>query len=563
MNRETHEINEKKTKTKMRTTENTEARGFRKAILQPFRINNPVHPETSCSSCLLNSFVFFSFVSRVSRFLCILFLLLFAVNPGWTQAITVGSKKFPESYVLAEIAKRQLQNAGFKDVQHQLGLGGTGIVWSKLKSGEISAYPDYTATLSEEVLKLKGNVTEEQIRTALKAEGIGMTGALGFDDNYALVMRKERAQQLGITKISDLKAHEDLRVGPTAEFLNRKDGFKTLCERYGLNFPEVNALEHSIGYAKLRDNQIDLMECYTTDPEIAEYNLIVLDDDRHFFPLYKALYIYRLDLPAGAIAALQSLEGKINQATIIRLNIAAKKVNKTSDYAVVAADFFGKEAVQQAQINAESTAHYILRLTGVHLKLVGISLLLAILVGVPLGIVASRPGSVSTLILGVTGVVQTIPSLALLAFLIPIPILGKGATTAIVALFLYSLLPIVRNTATGLQDIAPAIRESAAALGLEPFAQLRKVFLPLASRSILAGIKTSAIINVGTATLAAFIGSGGLGEPIQSGLSINNNNLILQGAIPAAVLALLVQAAFDLLDRLLIPRGLRLQPKRD
>ena len=505
--------------------------------------------------------LFFSFVSRLLRFPLLFLVLLFPAAQGRAQQITVGSKKDPESHVLAEIARRQIQNAGFKDVQHQQGLGATGIVWSKLKSGEISAYPEYTATLSEEILKLKGEVTEEQIRSALKAEGIGMTGDLGFDDNYALVMRKERAQQLGIAKISDLKAHEDLHVGPTAEFLNRKDGFKALCSRYGLNFADVAALEHSLGYAKLRDNQIDLMECYTTDPEIAEYNLLVLDDDRHFFPRYKALYIYRQELPAGAINALKGLEGKISQETIIRLNAQAKKVTKTSDYAVVAADFFGKEAVRQAQNESESVAHYILRLTGVHLKLVGISLLLAILVGVPLGIAASRPGSLSTLILGITGIVQTIPSLALLAFLIPIPILGKGATTAIVALFLYSLLPIVRNTATGLQDIAPSIRESAAALGLEPSAQLRKVFLPIASRTILAGIKTSAIINVGTATLAAFIGSGGLGEPIQSGLSINNNSLILQGAIPAAVLALLVQAGFELLDRLLIPRGLRLQTK--
>ncbi len=495
--------------------------------------------------------------------LYIAMFLLLPVGRGGAQTITVGSKKFPESYVLAEIAKRQLQNAGFKDVHHQLGLGSTGIVWSKLKSGEIGAYPEYSATISEEILKLKGQVTEEQLRTALKAEGIGMTGDLGFDDNYALVMRKERAQQLGITKISDLKAHEDLRVGPSAEFLNRKDGFKALCARYGMNFPEVSALEHSIGYDKLRDNQIDLMECYTTDAEIAAYNLLVLEDDLHFFPRYKALYVYRLDLPANAIAALNGLEDKINQETMIRLNAQAKNIKKTSDYAIVAAGFFSKDAVQQARRDAETVPHYILRLTGVHLKLVGISLFLAILVGVPLGIVASRPGSLSTLILGITGVVQTIPSLALLAFLIPIPILGKGATTAIVALFLYSLLPIVRNTATGLQDIAPAIRESAAALGLEPFAQLRKVFLPLAARSILAGIKTSAIINVGTATLAAFIGSGGLGEPIQSGLSINNNNLILQGAIPAAVLALLVQAGFELLDRLLIPRGLRLPQNRE
>lgn len=497
------------------------------------------------------------------RFAAVFILLLLCAMRGGAQPLTVGSKKFPESYVLAEIAVRQMQRAGFKEVQHQLGLGATGIVWGKLKGGEINAYPEYTATISEEILKLKGDVSEAQIQAALKPYGIAMTGDLGFDDNYALVMRKEQASVLHIAKISDLKGHEDLRVGPSSEFLNRKDGFKPLCSRYGLNFADVAPLEHSIGYAKLRDSQIDLMECYTTDAEIAEYNLVVLDDDLHYFPRYKAVYLYRLDMPAKAAEALNALSGKISQPTIISLNARAKKVSKTSDYAVVAADFFGKEAVQQAQDNAESVAHYILRLTLVHLKLVGISLFLAILVGVPLGIAASRPGRLSTIILGVVGIVQTIPSLALLAFLIPIPVLGKGATTAIVALFLYSLLPIVRNTVTGLQDIPSSLRESAAALGLEPGAQLRKVFMPLASRAILAGIKTSAIINVGTATLAAFIGSGGLGEPIQSGLSINNNALILQGAIPAAVLALLVQFSFDLLDRLFIPRGLRLPQKRD
>ena len=162
------------------------------------------------------------------------------------------------------------------------------------------------------------------------------------------------------------------------------------------------------------------------------------------------------------------------------------------------------------------------------------------------------------IILGITGVVQTIPSLALLALLVSIPVLGIGPQTAIIALFLYGLLPIVRNTASGLQDIPRPIRESAQALGLEPRAQLTKVFLPLASRSILAGIKTSAVINVGTATLAALIGAGGLGEPIISGLNLNDGTLILEGALPAAFLAILVQTAFGFLDRLLIPKGLRL-----
>jgi osmoprotectant transport system permease protein len=186
-------------------------------------------------------------------------------------------------------------------------------------------------------------------------------------------------------------------------------------------------------------------------------------------------------------------------------------------------------------------------------------LLLAIIVGIPLGIRASRPGPISDFILGAIGMIQTIPSLALLALLVPLPFFGISPTTAIFALFLYSLLPIVRNTATGLQEIPTAVRESAAGLGLEPNAQLWKVFLPLASRTILAGIKTSAIIDVGAATVAALIGAGGLGEPIISGLNLNDSKTILEGAIPAALLALLVQFFFDGLERVFIPKGLRLK----
>jgi osmoprotectant transport system permease protein len=166
------------------------------------------------------------------------------------------------------------------------------------------------------------------------------------------------------------------------------------------------------------------------------------------------------------------------------------------------------------------------------------------------------------MILGVTGIVQTVPSLALLALLVSVPFLGISPLTAIIALFLYGLLPIVRNTASGLQDIPRPVRESAEALGLEPKARLIKIFLPLASRSILTGIKTSAVINVGTATLAALIGAGGLGEPILSGLNLNDRATILEGAIPAACLALLVQASFTFLDRVLIPKGLRVNIAR-
>ncbi len=141
-----------------------------------------------------------------------------------------------------------------------------------------------------------------------------------------------------------------------------------------------------------------------------------------------------------------------------------------------------------------------------------------------------------------------------------IPLLGIGGPPAVLALFLYSLLPIVRNTYTGLREIPPAIRESAAALGLPPFARLQIVELPMASRSILGGIKTSAVINVGTATLGALIGAGGYGQPILTGLRLDNVGLILEGAVPAAVLAIVVQGVFEIAEQLLVPKGLRLKP---
>jgi osmoprotectant transport system permease protein len=197
-------------------------------------------------------------------------------------------------------------------------------------------------------------------------------------------------------------------------------------------------------------------------------------------------------------------------------------------------------------------AHNTLR----HIQLVAISLLAAILCGIPLGVLATRSRLLATVTLAGAGLLQTIPSMALLAFLIPL--LGIGMLPALVALFLYSLLPIVRNTYTGLTTIPPHLAESAEALGLTPRAQLFRVSLPLASPSILAGIKTSAVINVGTATIAALIGAEGLGHPIVQGIDLRDDSLILQGAIPAAILALLVQWGFDLLDRVLIPRGLRL-----
>lgn len=509
-------------------------------------IRQPRKQNQSCRLVLTSRFrVFLSLFSCVPAF-------LIGFSASATEPIRIGSKKFTESYVLAEIAKRSLIAAGIP-AEHRQGMGGTIILWQALRSGQIDLYPEYTGTIAEEILKGRRLTSAQQLRDALAKSGINMTEPLGFNNTYALVMRRSEAQRLAIKAIGDLRGHPELKVGLTHEFLDRQDGWRPLAARYRLSPRSVIGIDHALGYAALRAGEIDIKDAYSTDAKITEFDLVTLIDDENFFPRYDAVFLFRSSLPDVATAALRHLAGTLNEDRMVRLNAEAER---TKNYARAASLYFGDAKLTAAV--GESLLHKLARWTLRHLELAGVSLLLSIALGIPLGILASRGGMAGHVILGFAGVVQTIPSLALLALLVPLPFFGISARTAIAALFLYGLLPIVRNTAAGLQDIAPAVRDSAIALGLQAGARLRKIYLPIASRSILAGMKTSAVINVGAATLAALIGAGGLGEPILSGLNLNDHATILQGAIPAAVLALLVQFVFDLLDRVLIPKGLRL-----
>jgi osmoprotectant transport system substrate-binding protein/osmoprotectant transport system permease protein len=482
------------------------------------------------------------------------FLVLFAaVFSANAQPVFIGSKKFTESYVLGEIAKRTLNDAGIP-AEHRQGMGGTIILWQALRGRQIDAYPEYTGTIAQEILKTDRKLSLSEIREALEKSDVGATEPLGFNNTYALVMRRSEAERLGLRTISDLQNHPELKIGLTHEFLDRQDGWQPLRARYGLPHQNVIGIDHALGYAALKNDSIDVKDAYSTDAKIAEYDLVTLEDDLQFFPRYDAVFLYRLSLPASTITALRKLEGALDETRMIRLNAEAER---TKNYAK-AANLYFQADTGSSTAAGESFWHKLTRWTLRHLELAGFSLLLAVIVGIPLGIIASRGGPTGQAILGFASVVQTIPSLALLALLVPLPFFGISVRTAIAALFLYGLLPIVRNSASGLQDIPRALRESAIALGLSPMARLWKIYMPMASRSILAGIKTSAVINIGTATLAALIGAGGLGEPILSGLNLNDHATILEGAVPAALLALLVQWGFDLLDRVLIPKGLRL-----
>src|SRR5437660_3048236 len=433
------------------------------------------------------------------RFLVAAFLL---IPVTWVSAnpIVIGSKKFTESYVLGEIAQRALNDAGLA-TEHREGMGGTIILWQALRGGQIDAYPEYTGTIAQEIFKTDRELSLEEIRNALGKLDVGTTIPLGFNNTYALVMRPTEAQRLGVRTITDLRKFPELKIGLTHEFLDRRDGWRPLRERYGLPQQNLIGIDHALGYSALAKGSIDVKDAYSTDAKIEQNDLIVLEDDLQFFPKYEAVFLFRSSPRADAIAALRRLEGTLDETRMIRLNAAAER---TKNY-TRAANLYFQGSIGSKNAVGESFPHKLARWTLRHLQLAGFSLLLSVVFGIPLGIVASRGGALGHGILGFAGIMQTIPSLALLALLVPLPFFGISARTAIAALFLYGLLPIVRNTATGLQDIAQPIRDSAAALGLEPAARVRKIYLPIASRSILAGIKTSALINVGTATLAALI----------------------------------------------------------
>lgn len=501
------------------------------------------------------------------RWIALLILLVAAmVTPFSCERpdVKVASKAFTESVVLGEILANLSRNEG-KVTVHFRQLGGTKLVYTALKNGDIDAYVDYTGTIVEEILS--GETRDpEAVRERLKQDGILVSETLGFNNRYELGITRKLAAERNIDTISDLAKHPDLRFGFSNEFMDRKDGWQPLKKRYGLPQQEVRGLDHAVAYEQLDAGSIDVMDVYTTDAKIKLYDIKVLEDDREFFPRYDAVILYRADLeerhPQVARAFLK-LQGRINRAQMFAMNVKAT-MNRVPE-STVAQDFLKREFQIQPRVEAETRWSRFTKHTLEHVDLVRRSLLPAILLAIPLGILAIKYRRLGQGVLASVAVVQTIPALALLVFLMaPVHALGlasvgQGSLTAILALFLYSLLPIVRNTYAGLNEIPQSVHESAVVLGIPPISRLYLVEIPLASRTILAGIKTAAVVNVGFATLGALIGAGGYGQPILTGIRLNNTSLILEGAIPAAVMALCIQWAFDFGERFLVPEGLRLE----
>jgi osmoprotectant transport system permease protein len=487
--------------------------------------------------------------------------------------VRVGSKLFTESVILGEILTELATVEGVSPV-HRKALGGTRLVFNALLQSELDAYVDYTGTLMLEIYSAEGMSDQSMLRDRLQQDGLGMLDPIGFNNTYGIAMRKQQAIDLGVRTISDLRDHPRIVLGSNNEYLERADGWRVLRDTYGLPQKTPRAMDHDLAYLALSRGELDAMIVYTTDAKIGSLDLIVLEDDLEHFPVYEAVVVYRLDLAnkaPGVLERFTMLSGSIDATTMALMNDAVEAQGKSE--ARVAGEFvdalIGKSArTSQTNRHDETLQARLLQRTKEHMVLVALPVLFASILGIPLGVLAAHRPKLGHFVLGAVGVGQTVPALALLVLLIPflawidgwapLRVPALGATPAIIALTVYSLLPIVRTSHAGVINIEPLLLESARALGLSSRDRLLYVEFPLALPTVLVGIKTAAVISVGYATLGGFVDAGGYGAPIFAWIRTQDYELLLIGALPAVVMALVVQTGFDLGERMLIPAGLRL-----
>lgn len=508
-------------------------------------------------------------------------ILTLATAPGTAagdgaEPIVIGSKNFEENRLLAEVFAQLLEARTDLAVDRRFDLAGTHICFEALKAGSLDLYPEYTGTgwttiLGRDPVGDRAETLARVREAFLRRFDLWWLAPLGFENAYEIAVPEELAERHDLVTISDLvPLAGDLRGGFGYEFTERPDGLPGLQETYGLELGDTVALQQALKYQAVREGETDVLDVYTTEGRLLRYNLRVLEDDKGFFPPYEAAALVRGDTLArhpeiGSVLGL--LAGALDEERMRQLNFRLEENKEPAER--VAADLLAElglvesaEATRGADggdrrdsflgylwSRRRALAGYTLE----HLGLSAAALLLGVLVAVPLGLALERRRKIAESVIRTVGVTQTVPSLALLAFMIPL--LGIGVWPAIVALWIYSLFPVLRNTYTGVRDAAPEVVQAARALGMTPGQVLRWVRLPLALPVILAGVRTAAVLLVGTATLAAFIGAGGLGEPIITGLQLADTRRILSGAIPAALLALLVDGFLALVERLLRPRG--------
>ena len=492
------------------------------------------------------------------------------------RPVIVASKPFGESYLLAEMFSQLLESRGFS-VDRKPGLGATEIAFGALRTNAIDVYPEYTGTgliailhdtLPDSLVVDPRAVFAHVARRFAELYHVRWLPPLGFQNTYAIAVTRSTASRYHLRTLSDLaRESPHLTAGFTADFIGRSDGLVGLSRIYGLRPRAVRPLAPAVKYQALASGAVDVIDGYSTDGLLARYDLVTLIDDKHFFPPYEAaaLVSSRLDKQVpGTIAALTLLSGRLDENRMRQLNrrveVDGEDIRQVAGDELSALGLTGVTHEAQAAPSARQSGIWeylwsrratIAALTVRHLELVALALFAAVIVAVPLGLGLERIRRIAEPTIGALGVLQTIPSIALLAFMIPL--LGVGVAPALVALWLYALYPIARGTYTGVRDADPDAVAAVEALGTTPMQRLLWVRLPLAAPVIMAGIRTAAVITVGAATLAAFIGAGGLGEPIVAGLALADTRMILSGALPAAALALAVDGVLAIVELLVTP----------
>lgn len=509
--------------------------------------------------------------------LVVFFLLVLSLTEVMAsqQRIVVGSKNFMENKLLAEIFAQLIEAKTSLQVDRRLGLAGTQVCFEALRTGSLDIYPEYTGTGLVSILQHEPTGDPRKALNTVRTEflqkwNILWLSPLGFENAYALAVPRAKATQENLHTISDLaRISSALKAGLGYEFIERPDGLPGLQSHYGLAFQTVQAMQQTLKYQAAAGGDIDVLDVYTTDGRLSAYDFMVLDDDQQFFPPYEAAALVRgqtlKQFPeVGTTLALltNALDAQTMRRLNYRLQEGGESIETVAQDALASLNLISSKDEDPPSVTHDpSFVNYfrinwetLLTRTTEHITLAGLALGLGIALAVPLGLVLERNRTLAEPIIRVIGVTQTIPSIALLAFMIPL--FGVGALPAITALWIYSLFPILRNTYSGLRDAAPHAVESARALGMTESQILHWVRLPLATPVIMAGVRTSGVITVGTATLAAFIGAGGLGVPIVAGLQMANTTVILSGAIPAAALALIVDGTLGWVERWMTPRGL-------
>ena len=492
------------------------------------------------------------------------------------KQIIIGSKIFTENMLLAELLAILLEEKYSFKITRKLGMGGTQLVFDALKNNQLDIYPEYTGTGYTMILKMSGETSSKTTYDIVKKEflkqfGLFWSQPLGFENTYILAVRGDDERFKKFQRISQLReGAEAFRLASDHEFTERKDGFDNFSKKYQLNFSKRNVFTMNPGlmYSALNNKEVDMIMAYSTDGRIEAFNLKTLKDDKNFFPAYSSAYLTRAGLlkkwPELRLV-FKELEWNISEKEMIQLNYQVDQLKQ--EISQVARNFLIEKSILEGSVQEMksqspmayylSKRKYFFKIFTEHLVLTFVSLFFALLISIPLGVWAVRSSQVEKIVFTVVNTLQTIPSLALLAFFIPF--LGIGFAPAVLSLFIYALLPLIRNTFEGIKNVDKSYVEASAGMGLNSWQVLRYVQIPLALPVMLAGLRISAVIVVGTATLAAFIGAGGLGDPIFRGIATLNSRLIFLGAVPAALLAIALDKALALLENLVISKGLKLE----